>query len=219
MNENFRDYHFQLKAKLGLPIIGEPEEYVNQIEGKIEYHDKEKSKFIKCGKLSALYVNLELACDEGVVPFHVLDSVDNEFARCTKLIKRSQSFDYCLSKPAVEALSVGQQFKVEEFFGNFVYLKRLEIIAAHRGKGIGLHFLAKAMIYLQQTLIFDFFAMSPFPLQLEPSLGSENKWESLMKCQTLEKNQKKAKEKLFTLYSQVGFHRVRGTNLMVCPLT
>lgn len=220
-DERFIDYDFSLSLEAKLPFTNEPSRYLNWIHGTIKYFGDELEGDAYddgqiCGQLTAFLVNFEQAMSNGVSRLYILDSLDDEFVECAELFNFRRRSGTYLTKAAQDVLT--SQFS--DFFTlyeNFVYVKRLEITATHRGKRLGTYFLRQSLDYLAQTLPIDFFAMKPFPLQKEDNdYANNDEWQISLELNNLEKDWNKALLKLRDLYSELGFDLVKGTNLMIC---
>ncbi len=220
LNDEFSEYSFDLCLQATLPFFGEPEQYLNSITGTIRYFgddfdgDEESEE---CGRLWALFVNFGEALNDGVSRLDVLDSFDDEFMECTGLFNTKLRTDSYLTKATQDILLLQTPGFFSLLYDNFVYVKRLEIVASHRGKRLGAYFLNLALEYLARTLPIDFFAMKPFPLQSQATdLTEKDIWKTRLALDQLEPNHQKAMRKLRELYSELGFELVRGTKLMIC---
>lgn len=218
--DSFTDYTFNLSFEVNLPFTNEPSEYLNWFNGTITYigddlEDDEYENGKVCGKLMGFLVNFEQAMNKGVRRFDILDSLDDEFIDCARLFNTRSRNDSYLTKAANDIL-LAQFEDFYTIYQNFIYIKRLEISAEHRGKRVGTYFLEQSLLYLAQTLPIDFFAMKPFPLQREGMITTKDEWEESLELHKLEKNWNKSLHKLRDLYGELGFDLVKGTNLMIC---
>jgi GNAT superfamily N-acetyltransferase len=214
MKDEFDDYEIKLTMSLDFPKYGEAEEYFNAIVGKIYYYGNGLTPRL-CGKLVCLYVNLERVTNDRASYFEILDAESSETAECMNLFNSQWKWDTgYLKKATLKALRKTD----EDYLGhdNFIYVQRLEILPAHRGKRLGKYFLEQTFTHLTKILQFEFFALKPFPLQSEGFDYKKGEWRSRLALDKLEKNHKKATKKLRDLYSELGFVLVKGTNLMVC---
>lgn len=220
MKNIFDDYKIELTMSARLPIEGDEDEYINPINGEIFYYNQRKEKFELCGRLGCLFVNLEQVFADADSCFEILDAYDSELSEVAMLFNSHWNFETgYLKKSTQKALGITDEhliFRNE----NFVYVQRLEIVAKHRGKGVGIHFLRETLVYLAKVLRFDFYAMKPFPLQRENDKPERetriDKWQKQLALDKFEQNRPKALKKLRELYAELGFTLVKGKHLMVC---
>ena len=199
-----------------------PEKYVISITFEIFYRDLEKSEEDGelCGCLEVDFANVQLIQKDGLDCDEVLESDIRDFGKIRPLHTLERGHWTCnLTENAYEALNYADEDKAPGN-ENFVYLQTLEIIAKHRGNGVGIYSLEKALKYLVQRLDFSFFVMFPYPLQdikiIDGRVLNPTKCDGRMEYDKLEKDKDKAQEKLCKLYGEIGFKLVKETNLMVC---
>lgn len=222
MNSNFLinmkteldDYRIKLTMSASLPIDGWAEDYFTEIKGEVFYVVGDGNLRL-CGKLNCYFINLEQVRTDGFSYFTILDDHSSELAECAKLFKPRQGYESNFRKATLEALGMSAD-DILSLYNNFVYVRRLEILPSHRGKGLGKFVLNETLTYLAQTMNFVFYAMKPFPLQSEKTEAKKGSWRARLKLEALEPSHQKAMKKLRKLYGELGFVAVRGTSLMVC---
>lgn len=220
MNGVFDDYILELTMEAKLPIEGDESDYINTINGEILYYNKRSGAFENCGRLICHFINLEQVFNDNAGYFQILDAHSGDLFEITSLFNPKWSYETKhLKRTTVKALKMDED---ELLWGsdNFIHIDRLEIIYKHRGKGVGIHFLREALVYLSKVFRFSYFVMQPCPLQclIEDSekKSRTDEWKRKMRFDKLEQDRPKAMKKLRSLYAGLGFTLVKGTQLMVC---
>lgn len=186
----------------------EPNRYVHRFHGEVlRLNDDHADDVI--GSFQAIYVDVESANDDSTCVFEVFDAAGQS------------EYDYfkALYTPDGEVLGAVQDLiygKGNAWWApNLLILELLEILPAHRGKGIGL----VALWGLMRTLGLGagLVAMMPFPLQCKPKPDDENgkaRWDALQ-LDALPRDKRRATAALRRYYKRLGFKALRGTDYMI----
>jgi hypothetical protein len=220
MSNVFSDYSMDLTISSRFPDGFVDVPHIDRIEGKIFYYTKSLRREI-CGRLICYFINTIRLEEDSYNLLQTFDDHSDGLSEVRKLYNRTWNHDTGYLKAAAHrALSLNTEFDFIDY-DNFILIDRLEITRKHQGKGVGIHFLKETLIYLAYALRSDFYVMKPFPLQFENkgqgNMFTDKKWHKKLELERLEKNHKKALEKLRALYHSIGFELVERTNLMVCP--
>lgn len=214
-----KDYKIELKMFVRLPIDGDEQDYINPIYGNILYFNERKCDYEPCGKLECQFVNIERVLTDGYGYYEILDAYSSELSEVADIFnERRNEKTGRLKRKTVTAL--GYKDYDAPWNENIIYIRKLEVIKKHRGKGVGIEVLRETLSYLSQNFNFAFYVIIPCPLQTQ--LGCEQnskkveKWNKAMAYDEMEKNRSKATKRLRDLYSELGFTLIKGTRLMVC---
>lgn len=211
--EKFDGYEIRITMSAKLPYEGDDRDYVTTIDGEILYWT-ENSNSRLCGRLECFFINLDQVRADGFDYFEILDAHSSELSECAMLFKSRQSYESNLLKSARDALT-GGEYDYSSVDDNFIYVRRLEILPRHRGKGLGKFVLNETLTYLAQHLNFDFYAMKPFALE-GLSDAKKGSWKARMQFDKFEKNHRDGTKRLRDYYAELGFIPVKKTHLMVC---
>ncbi len=208
--------------------MSEPEEYpavsLNFDEREVLADDNEPSRFIhhhvgelRCwsdreedttiGWFKAIYLDLDGAVEEQEPIFEVFDSQSTTLDYFNALYGTEGRFERAMDM-AYGAFSW-------LWAPNLLILDRLEVLPAHRGKGIGLIALTGLIRALRPGA--GLVAMKPFPLQCESRPNESNevqRWNALA-LDSLPKDYYRAVAALRRYYKRLGFKRLPGTDLMI----
>jgi hypothetical protein len=195
-----------------------PKQNVIRFKIEIFYQDLEESEQNRelCGQIDWYFANVQRIQKEKMNFDEVLEESIGDF-EMIRAIYDNQIGN--LTRTAYEAMNFTDEEKVQGN-DNFVYIQTLEIISKHRGKGIGIYNLEKALKNMVKHLNLSFFVIIPHPLQdvkvFDGKIICSTEWNELMGYDKLENNRDIALEKLRNLYRKIGFNLIEGTNLMVC---
>ena len=209
-----KDYLVKIKTQNLMPGgDGDPHTYIVPVTGTIKSPTDTKPK--KVGKFNALIINREAAAlDDYISTLSLLDDYDADLATLIPLFRRTPTEETAdLSKPLYKALGYGDSLDLS-YSGNFVYLRRFELLPEMRGKNEGAEILHKLLFYFESLYNFDFFVLKPFPLQFETSVP-EDKWRGKMKLDSFRTGESVSRKKLRTIYKNAGFNRVGVSEFMV----
>lgn len=198
------------------PMKGEELEHIQTIYAEIFRYVGDSDRREICGRLLGYFINMEQMFNDGENFLIYLDDHSKGLSETIQLFNSDENEKTGCLKPATQkALNLEYPFYT---YDNFIYIERLEIAHKHRGKGLGMHFFNQALTYLARVLRFDFYALKPFPLQSESARKEKlnDKWQKRLDLDKLGKNFDKSLKKLCSLYADLGFEKVRGTNFMVC---
>jgi len=183
-------------------FTGESDDYILDITGDlyVEEWDEEDncSDPIKIGTINCYFVNTE--------EFSALDTLDahsQELATFMCLYDEDGNYSDRL---------LNQIYGCERGNNLFVVAK-LEILPEYRGRKFGLFFLQKAIRAFANGCSVT--AIHPSPLQFCNSFVDVKDEDEKIKIQ---KQFKKATNKLKEYYSRIGFETLEGTNLMILDL-
>lgn len=213
MAREFDDYEIRITMSAKLPNDGDEQDYVTRILGEVFYSTEHINPRL-CGRLECLYIDLGQVFSDRVSYFEILDAHSGELEECTMLFKSRLGYDSNLRKATRDALDIEEN----DYYGiddNFIYVRRLEILPQHRGKGLGKFVLNESLTYLAKIMNFNFFAMKPYALAglKDAKKGS---WNARMKFDKFKRSHQSGTKRLRELYAELGFVLVKGTQLMVC---
>jgi GNAT superfamily N-acetyltransferase len=191
------DFAFQdlLGAKLG----EDPNDFVTAVQFKIHTEQEEpygSVQLVGQGKLSLIHFSL--AMDAGFPLLHVMDAT-------TSILSMSESlFSWEEGGDPFDKLDA--HFQGEPMFNRDVcFVERMEVLPAHRGRGIGrdvLEAIARRF-YTSCGLV----VLKAFPLQREARLPSEmDEWTEAMRLDELEQDLEQAQYQLFNWYQKMGLN-------------
>ena len=200
----FEELGFSITFNSSAIIDDEPENYLISIEGNILCTDDNDNE-ITAGKLKIFYVDIDGAADAGYESTHILD-----------LEAATEPFYLALFDPKTSEFRQSVYDLVgEDIFGrNLLILDRLEILPVYRGKKLGLACLYRCM--QQYWHGCGLVALKCFPLQFEAVSEDKTRdeWRRSLELNNLGKDHKHCRSKLQAYYEQLGFKKLRGTEIM-----
>ena len=200
------DIFLQLTTSV-LPTWGlqEPENYLTHLSGNACL-SLEDSDCLVVGTVSAFLVRLSNALDDGVPWFDILDSYNDEIARCSALIEPDGS---CYTEWA--------QAELEPFASDLLILDRIRVEPQYRGRGYGLQ--------AAQLLIQAFgppggvVACIPAPYELREKYRISHLEEAASTShEELMREWDPAQKKLREFWSLLGFERVPQSDVFALSL-
>jgi GNAT superfamily N-acetyltransferase len=193
INFQFTDLLFELEPNhYALGIFGE----IVHIDDSPAVHGEPESA--KVGYTSAYYLPAYDAIEGGVSVFEMYDATSSELEECYAAL-----FDGNELKEDV----VDGQFDGDVMTKDVLYLARIEILPAHRGRNLGLAVTRRMIERFGPAT--GLVAMIPFPLRSSQLQQSAEE----MEMDEFDQDHERSQKKLENYYSRLGFERVGDTRV------
>jgi GNAT superfamily N-acetyltransferase len=173
----------------------DPTRYLNQYFVRVKAHSlRMHDEEVLIGRGQITLILIGLAINHGFDIFDVFDAKQTTL-NLGEAIYDFEKYDY---KDELQ-----EYYNYELFTGNICFLERLELLPEYRGHGIGKKIIKGFTERFSDTC--GLFAMKAFPLQLEQNHNIDNNWYKKMCLNEFEKDDEKAKYKLYSYYRSAGF--------------
>ena len=201
---NDSSWSLQLEASGPIPLIfEEPEDFINEICGKILCRKNHSEKDQIAGLFRVYYADFELGWNHNLSAREILDTYQHTVSYTDAVLDSDETH---FSRRLHNLLGN----EIENF--NFLILDRVELLPKYRGDGVGLLVLC--------SLIERFgtgagvVGMKPFPLQLEPKDATDSLWRRRLRLEQFPSDSKVSTRKLRNYYHKLGFVPMRSTPFM-----
>jgi hypothetical protein len=184
----------------------EPDDYIIDLRGDIVVRGNGDEHEVRVGSISAFYVHLEQAYEDGIPWFDVLDAHSADMALYVDLIDAAHS---CYTEWVESAF--------EPFGNDLLILDRIRIEPEHRGKAYGL--------YAAELMINGFgpssglVACLPVPYELLKNAAPTSPEETASNCHGDIPEWRPAEAKLRKHWSLLGFRQLPGSDVFALSLT
>jgi hypothetical protein len=198
---------YAIRSWVETPIRGvEPDlAFVDEFVGSIQFY-RDDGKRERVGRFRVYQIRLSHAWEAGWSPYDVLGSHSPQLNRYAHPLIDPKSGDFYDS--------IIDEFEVQS--GKILALDCIEILPAHRGKGLGLA-VASRLIDLLSGTPMVLVVCCPLPTQFCPTYGDldrpDERFRAAMQFDRLPKSAPRSIGKLRPYWSKLGFRRVAKTDV------
>ncbi|MBK8255043.1 MAG: hypothetical protein IPK82_20585 [Polyangiaceae bacterium] len=196
------DRSYRVDFRLGSDLFSEVgQQYISDIFGEITCTEDDGSDTLeRVGTLIGHIIRVDRAWEDNMDLLDVCDEHSQTLYDYANVL-----FDF---RQQALKKSLERQFDTP-FSLNVLVADTVEILPSHRGQNVGL---ATVWHFLEQFSGGCGLAVcEPFPMQFKDTGADHSNWCSLMRAGDFVADQKLALQKLRTLWSRLGFERIRGT--------
>ncbi len=186
-------YTLGIGLEMGIAPTEQPDDVVDTYEGDVLFHLEESDKPIQAGRFRAFRVRLGDAPEPF---FRIFDAHSHELLQYWEAL-----FNHKTDK-----LKQKIQDEYQVFQHDILILDMIQILPAHRGRGLGLAVASRLIETLGGGC--GLVACKPFPLQLNPDLCRDGEFKAKMQLDEFERDEETAFGRIRKHWSKLGFERV-----------